>query len=411
MAVATDFAPPFKLIAPYFLFGVVALVMSAFLLFGVDVTNLHHLDPFILALAHLFLLGFVMMVIFGAMAQLVPVVLEVGHFAVDLYYVVFLLLGIGTLMMGIGFYLYPTLLAFGGVVVLIAFSIFLFETFATILKVKRYNFTILSVIVAACMLLIGIVLGLVMALGYSGIVEVDANRYLQAHIFFVLFGYVGMSVMGMSLVLLPMFWLSHGYTLKHVKRAAALLVLACGIVVAELFFPSHTLLLAAYGVFLLSLFSYLMQFYVLYKTRARLERDIYYYSIVVAYVSLFSSIVFGIASMVAPHESLLIGTLWIWLFGYITFIITGHLYKIVPFLVWYQKFSPLIGKQKVPMLADMVPKRGAFMQFLFMACGVFLGFLGITLQNSHLFDAAVNFFVFGALFMFKNLLYMIRFKG
>ncbi len=30
------------------------------------------------------LLGFVMIVIFGAMAQLIPVALEVGHFSVDL---------------------------------------------------------------------------------------------------------------------------------------------------------------------------------------------------------------------------------------------------------------------------------------------------------------------------------------
>lgn len=41
---------------------------------------------------HLFLLGFVMMIIFGAMAQLIPVVLEAGHTVMDAYYVIFPLL-------------------------------------------------------------------------------------------------------------------------------------------------------------------------------------------------------------------------------------------------------------------------------------------------------------------------------
>ena len=69
-----------------------------------------------------------MMIIFGAMAQLVPVVLEVGHFAVDLYYIIYPLLFIGTIFMAYGFLYSPTLLPYGGVIVLISLSIFIFET-------------------------------------------------------------------------------------------------------------------------------------------------------------------------------------------------------------------------------------------------------------------------------------------
>jgi hypothetical protein len=411
MAVSTDFAPPFKLIAPYFILGVLALVVSSFLLYGVDVANLHHLESSLLALAHIFLLGFVMMIIFGAMAQLVPVVLEVGHFAVDLYYVIYPLLALGTLMMGAGFYAYPTLLGFGGVVVLIAFSIFLFETFATILKVKRYSFTIVLVIVATVMLLIGILFGLTMALGYSGAIDIEVTRYLQAHIFFVLFGYVGVSVMGMSLVLLPMFWLSHGYQLTHIKRSLWLTLLACGVILLELFVTSALLVQVAYALFMVALASYLMQVYTLYKTRARIEKDIYLLSMLMAYGSLALSLLLGFLTLFLPQESLILCGMWIWLFGYITFVITGHLYKIVPFLVWYQRFSPHIGKKKVPMLADMVPKRAAMLQFVFMACGVLIGGVAILLEHNLLFDAAISFFAFGALFMLKNLLYMIQFEG
>ena len=103
MAVSQDFAPPFKLIAPYFVIGIFSFVLSALFLFGFDVESLTNMDNTTLSWVHIFLLGFVMMIIFGAMAQLVPVVLEVGHFAVELYYIIYPLLFIGTILMGYGF--------------------------------------------------------------------------------------------------------------------------------------------------------------------------------------------------------------------------------------------------------------------------------------------------------------------
>jgi len=96
--------------------------------------------------------------------------------------------------------------------------------------------------------------------------------------------------------------------------------------------------------------------------------------------------------------------------GYISFIINGHLYKIVPFLVWYEKFSPLIGKQKVPMLADMVPVRSSKIQFLLSAMGVILGALGILFSSDDIFKAGVSFVYVGSVFMLKDLLYMINYK-
>src|SRR5262249_9036877 len=43
--------------------------------------------------------------------------------------------------------------------------------------------------------------------------------------------------------------------------------------------------------------------------------------------------------------------------GAISFAIIGMLYKIVPFLVWFDRYSNQIGKQKVPALADMYSPR------------------------------------------------------
>ena len=97
-----------------------------------------------------------MMVIFGAMAQLVPVVLEVGHFAVELYYIIYPILLIGTILMGYGFLASPALLPYGGIVVLISLLIFVLETFLTISKVKKLNLVMMSVLLANTFLFLGL---------------------------------------------------------------------------------------------------------------------------------------------------------------------------------------------------------------------------------------------------------------
>ena len=96
--------------------------------------------------------------------------------------------------------------------------------------------------------------------------------------------------------------------------------------------------------------------------------------------------------------------------GQLIFIINGHLYKIVPFLVWYQRFSPLIGKQKVPMLADMVPVKSSKFQFVFSTSGVIIGALGILFTSNEIFKVGVSFLFVGSVFMLKDLLFMINFK-
>ncbi|MGB5792606.1 MAG: hypothetical protein WBG68_07095, partial [Poseidonibacter sp.] len=198
MAISQDFAPPFKLIAPYFIIGSIFFVTTIALLFGVDISDFTTIDSITLSWVHLFLLGFVMMVIFGAMAQLVPVVLEVGHFAVDLYYVIYPLLFIGTLLMGYGFFSSAALLPYGGIVVLIALLIFVLETFLTIQKVKKFNLVMVSVLLANIFLFLGLIFGILMALGYAGTIDINIANFLKAHVYLVLAGYVAVTIMGMS---------------------------------------------------------------------------------------------------------------------------------------------------------------------------------------------------------------------
>jgi len=118
----------------------------------------------------------------------------------------------------------------------------------------------------------------------------------------------------------------------------------------------------------------------------------------------------GIVYFVIDSQTLLITIGWILFIGYVTFVILGHLYKIVPFLVWYQRFSPLIGKQKVPMLADMVPVKSAKFQFFFTTTGLIVGAVALFMGSNDIFKASISFLLLGSIFMIKDLIYMINFK-
>ncbi|MEA3554785.1 MAG: hypothetical protein U9R39_10365 [Campylobacterota bacterium] len=410
MAISQDFAPPFKLIAPYFIIGAIFFVISIALLFGFDISNLSSMDNTTLSWVHIFLLGFVMMVIFGAMAQLVPVVLEVGHFAVELYYIIYPLLLSGTILMGYGFLASPALLPYGGIVVLISLLIFVLETFLTIKKVKKFNLVMTSVLLANTFLFLGLIFGILMALGYAGTIDIDIVSLLKAHIYLVLAGYVGITIMGMSLILLPMFWLSHSFSWKPVRYA--LWVISGGVVCVMLssIFDSIFLEYMGYMLSMMALGLYFYQIYIIYKTRVRMDNDIYLHSLLFSYFSLAISLLMGIIHLVYPSDQLLLTIGWVLFLGYVTFIINGHLYKIVPFLVWYERFSPLIGKQKVPMLADMVPTFSAKFQFMFSTLGVFIGAFGIFFGSNDIFKVGISFLFVGSIFMIKDLMFMINYK-
>jgi len=410
MAVSTDFAPPFKLIAPYFIIGISFFVISISLLLGFDISELTNMDSSTLSWVHIFLLGFVMMVIFGAMAQLVPVVLEVGHFAVELYYVIYPLLAIGTVLMGYGFYASAALLPYGGVIVLIALLIFVLETFLTIRKQKQLNLVMKSVVLANSFLFVGLIFGILMALGFAGTIEINIANYLKAHIYMVLGGYVGVTIMGMSLILLPMFWLSHSFSWKPVEYALYIVTVAVFTVMFSAILENIYLEYIGYILTITAFLFYFYQIWIIYKTRVRLDNDIYLHSLLFSYGSLIVGIILGIIYLFTSNNSILMAMGWIIFTGYITFMINGHLYKIVPFLVWYQKFSPLIGKQKVPMLADMVPVKSARFQYIFSVSGVIVAFIGLLLSTTVIFKAGVSFLLVGSIFMLKDLMYMINFE-
>jgi hypothetical protein len=409
-SISQDFAPPFKLIAPFFILGGLFYILSAFYIFSFTSDDLYFSNPSVISFTHLFLLGFIMMTIFGAMAQLVPVVLEVGHFGVELFYAIWPLLLIGTVLMVFGFLYSAALLPYGGVVVLTSMMIFVMEIFMTISKVEKLNLVMSSVLISNTFLFFGIIFGLVMALSYAGTLSFDIAALLKAHVYLVIGGYISITIMGLSIVLVPMFTLAHDFSMRPLEISISLMTLGVVSVVLSALFDVEALSYIGYILSFISLLFYFYIIYVIYKSRPRKENDVYAVSLMISYSSLIGALVLGVIYFVVGSQEYLLATAWLMFFGFFGFLITGHIYKIIPFLVWFERFSPLVGKQKVPMLADMVPYKSSQAQMIFCAVGVLLVTIAIVTKSDILISAGASFLVVGAFAFFRSMLFMINFK-
>ena len=408
-AIGKDFAPPLKLIAPYFKIGVTFYLLAVIALLSFS-TTFSYQEMAVAGWVHLFLLGFVMIIIFGAMAQLIPVVLEVGHAIVDLYYVILPLLGLGTVGMVIGFWVEPALLSYGGLLVLTSMVIFAIEAFATLKKAEIRTLTVKTVAVTNGFLLLGILTGFAIALGLSGAITIDVQTILKAHVYAVLGGFVLLTIMGLSMTLIPMFSLAHGFDETPVKRAFNLVSVGVGFVFLSALFGVKIIEWLGYILTFVGVGFYIQQIYIIYKLTVRKELDIWAKSMIFGFGSLMASLLLGVISFLPnANEAWLHSAVWFFMLGFIGFLINGHLYKIVPFLVWFERFSPLVGKEKVPMLHEMYPKEQANMMFWYSSVGTVLGGFGLLIESDFAFKAGASLMIMGAIFLYMSMSKMLSY--
>jgi hypothetical protein len=349
------------------------------------------------------------MIIFGAMPQIIRDVLEVGHVVVDVYYIILPLLGIGASVMVIGFWLMPSLLPYGGLLVLVAMMIFAFENIATLKKTELKTLTVRTVAWSNGYLLLGILTGFAIALGLAGDLGINVTLMLKAHVYAVLGGYVMLTIMGLSLTLIPMFSLAHGFNEEPIKKAFNILISGVGIVFLGALIGFEWLMYIGYLISFIGVVFYIWQIYIIAILTVRKELDVWAKSMIFAFGSLIFSMMTGLVALLTDAQNMLHTTVWFFLLGFVSSMITGHLYKIVPFLVWFERFAPLVGKEKVPMLHEMYSKEGASMMFNFTVLGVVLGGSGLLFESDMLFKAGGSFLFVGAIFLYITMKKMLAY--
>jgi len=381
---SNNFAIPLKIALPYFIIG----IASYALFFGMLGYELFFdlYNEKIFASIHTFGVGFLLFFFFGASLQLFPVILNVPHKFEKIFYLVFLFLLIGFCSLIIGFWYFDHWLKIGAFFIITAFIIYLIENFLTILQVKKHTFYTVAIGIANLYLMIGFIIGLFMIFGLLGKQTIDLSYLLPLHISFIL-GYMLIMIGTISITLIPMFALSHNFSQTYTKIAIVFIYIMPLLVI----FKQSQLLQIDIVVALFLLFT---QAFIMYKKRVRKEKDVYFYSIIFAYIGLLVS---SICVIFSYYESAIL-VLLLWFMG---FIITGHIYKIIPFLAWFEYYSPLVGKQKVPLLNQMVSKDDSRKQLIFSFFGIIILYIGFYLDEKYIMSFGSMLCLIGAFYLIK----------
>ncbi len=411
---ATQMAPPFNLVAHYFIAGAFFYILTSMVLpFYAGELGDFAVSTKLAALSHLYLLGFVMMIIFGAMYQLIPVILEIPLFSKDFAYIQFYLFLSGLLIMVYAFFDESSFLflPYGSLLVLVSMLIFSVNVFLTYKNIERWSVTAKYIFVSNIFLFVGVVLGFLAALNLEyGFLKIDILKIVIPHIFAVLAGYVMMTVMGVALVLIPMFSLAYGFDQKAIQNGFYFISVGVPLFIYAVLADIFWLEAAGFVCVVISFALFAYQMRLIYKSRVRKQNDYWAKNMTASFIFFILSVtLFLLSYFLGWQRGVLFGG-YLFFFGFLATIIVGHIYKILPFLVWYQRYSALVGKQKVPMLHDMVVEKVADIQFWLTLAGIVISSIGVLFSVNVLFIAGAAVMAFSAFLVLYNIYFTLTYK-
>ncbi len=384
---AASKAPPFLLPGEHFAAAVAFLVLgtTGATVIAPDLAAGTFPSPRVIAVTHLFTLGWITTSIMGALYQFLPVALgepirsvRAAHAGFWLYvpgvasFVTGLLAGAGPLTTA------GTILLGAGVLV------FVVNLAATLRGATRRDVTWWALAGADLYLLLTLVLGLALAgnlqWGYLG-----GSRLLAVgtHLHVALGGWVLLVMVGVAHRLLPMFLLSHGAGDRCARVAVALLGAGAGVLAVGHHGPpivSRWLPAALLGS---GLMAFLLQARSFYRHRHRPTLDPGMRLAAGALGLLALGLALAGPAMLA-EGGLRFATAYVLVLVLgISLFVAAHYYKIIPFLVWYHRFGPLAGRRKVPSVSELYSARQAT------AAGALLVLGTLTLAGAAALGASV----------------------
>ena len=107
-----------------------------------------------------------------------------------------------------------------------------------------------------------------------------------------------------------------------------------------------------------------------------------------------------------PRWQVLFGWLVIW--GWAATIMHGMLSRIVPFLVWFHRYSARVGLEIVPSMRSLLPQKRIKAGFVLHAASVLSGVLAIFFQTDWLAQLTGLLLLATALSMASMLIHVLR---
>lgn len=340
--------------------------------------------PGIWSAAHLFILGWALMVAMGAMYQLVPVAFLTPIWNETFGFVQFGITASGIVWFASALYIAPHTALIPGLITLLGILMFIFQMGMTLKKQKKPNILTVFVGTALFCLFTTIILGILMIINMKNGFAIDYYlNFLKSHLLLGVAGWFTLLIFGFSYKMVPMFSLAHGYQMSLANYVYSSYVIGLVLTLASFIYGHSTILILGLLFMFLGflLFSWHMLGIVKKRIKKKLDKPFVFALLAIVFGLLLHLVAF-ISAILKSFEGIAGPLLLLYLLSWIAFSIIGYLYKIVPFLWWTYKYSHLIGKQAVPSLKEMINERIAVPLFSFLLGAAFLLAIGLILHHS-----------------------------
>ena len=364
---AFEDAPPYSVPLRFFLtapfYGVAAALVWGF---SGDLVLASRWSPSALVLTHLFTVGVLLQVMLGALFQFLPVAAGVRiPYSLRVSAVVHGLLNVGVIALCVGFFgLGSVWLCLGAGGVLSAAMVFFIVVGRALLPVAHTSPTIPSLKLALFGLLVTLSLGGVLVAGLMAWVAIPLVRITGLHATWGIIGWSLALIAGVSYVVVPMFQLTPPYRPSWGWRFAPVVI---ALLLVSSLVSSDNALSALLGSVLAGLScAYAGLTLRLQSLRKRPVTDVtvlyWRFGMLLVFPAavLWCGMLWGFSSI--QYSELMLGIL---VFpGALWFVVSGMLYKIVPFLAWMHLQQRLLPMgQRVPHMGTFIDERWARRQF------------------------------------------------
>ena len=352
---STEQAPPISIPLRFFAVAPLFLLLAALLLLtGVGVAD----ATVLLAVTHCITLGFMALVMLGAIQQILPVVIGSPMPATRLVaWLSFLPLVFGTLSLVSGFLLgKPVLLNSACLLLACAFVTFIVASLISLSRAPASNASKTAILLSILSLIGTVTLGLLLARGHASGAALNYTQLSALHISLGLGGWVMLLIIGVSYQVVPMFQLTPGYPEWLSASLAPALFTALMLYVASKLLEAAPLSVLAEGIYCVLAAGFAGVTLRLQGRRRRRVADATLGFFRLAMVSLLCAVVIWLAGRFSPHAATLrMLSAAIFMLGFALSVIHGMLYKIIPFLVWFHLFRGGV-KKGVPNMKEIIPE-------------------------------------------------------
>jgi len=372
-----DQAPPISAPVRFFLSAPLFAMVAALLIFFSDPTLLmsrYSLET--ITLTHLFTIGFIAMVMLGALQQMLPVLAGVSiPKAAGVATSSHLLISLGLVLMAVGLLQSLKMVIFMATLSLgLGFLILLVAIFMAIRKVSFLTATIRGMRWALLFAFVIVILGMYLLSTYGTGTPGDWHlRFADMHAVLALFGFGGVLIIGVAFQVIPMFYVTPAFDEKYQKYLVLSVVIALSLwsllslVSPELAWLAKLLLIVPFA-----LFAYLILEKMNQRKRPIADITVYYWRL--SGGMLVAGLLLWALSSWTDRElntfiAVLIGG------GFVMSVMIGMLYKIIPFLVWFHLNG--MGYMSIPSMGEMVNKKMALVQFGLYLLSIVLFLLGL----------------------------------